>query len=101
MRYAPIMTTSSDRAPGWGPTLLKCAVLMASLAAVGALALHLLLQRVVPPWYVPRVVFEWLVTHPRPYALALGAAAGAFAGFLGSIGVVVWDARKGRLTRVA
>lgn len=85
---------------GWPWTILKCLILMAVLAALGALGLHLLLAKVVPPWFVPKAVFEWLMEHVRPYALVLGAALGGFVGFLGSLGVVVWDARKGRLSRV-
>jgi hypothetical protein len=92
--------TPSTRRNGWFWTILKCLILMAVLAAGGALALHLLMEKVVPPWFVPRAVFEWLMEHVRPYALVLGAAAGGFVGFLGSVGVVIWDARKGRLTRV-
>jgi hypothetical protein len=90
----------STRRPGWSWTLLKCLILTAVLAAGGALALHLLLASVVPPWYVPKPVFEWLMQNVRPIALWLGAALGGFVGFLGSIGVVVFDARRGKLTRV-
>ncbi|MBK6533914.1 MAG: hypothetical protein IPF99_31350 [Deltaproteobacteria bacterium] len=85
---------------GWSYTALKCLVLTAALMGVGALALHLLLATVAPPWYVPRPVFEWLMENVRPYALWLGAALGGFVGFLGSLGVVVFDARRGRLKRV-
>jgi uncharacterized membrane protein len=38
--------------------------------------------------------------HVRPVALAVGAVLGALAGLLASVGIVVWDARKGRLSRV-
>lgn len=85
---------------GWSWTLVKCLALMAVFMGLGALALHLLLAAVVPPWYVPKAVFEWLMENVRPYALGLGAALGGVVGFFGSVGVVVYDARKGRLTRV-
>ncbi len=85
---------------GWLYTLFKCSLLMASLAAVGAGALWWLLHRVSPPWFIPRPVFEWLVDTLAPYAAWIGGALGAFVGFLGSLGVVVYDARKGRLSKV-
>ena len=85
---------------GWTYTALKCLALTAVLTGLGALALHLLLGAVVPPWFVPKPVFEWVMENLRPYALWLGAALGAFVGFLGSLGVVAFDARRGRLTRV-
>lgn len=92
--------TLPTRRRGWPRTLLKCLLLTSVLAGLGALALHLLLAQIVPPWFVPKAVFEWLMENVRPYALVLGVALGGFVGFLGSIGVVIWDARKGRLTRV-
>lgn len=85
---------------GWTWTALKCLTLTAVLMGLGALTLHLLLGAVVPPWYLPKPVFEWLMENVRPWALWLGAALGGFVGFLGSIGVVLFDARKGRLPRV-
>ena len=51
-------------------------------------------------WTFHAQVFEWLMENVRPYALWLGAALGGFVGFLGSVGVVVFDARRGRLKRV-
>ncbi len=85
---------------GWTWTAIKCLTLTAALMGLGALALHLLLGTLVPPWYIPKPVFEWLMENVRPYALWLGAALGGFVGFLGSLGVVLFDARKGRLPRV-
>lgn len=85
---------------GWAYTALKCLALTAALTGLGALALHLLLGSVTPPWFVPRPVFEWLLETLRPYALWAGAALGGFVGCLGSVGVVLFDARRGRLTRV-
>jgi hypothetical protein len=85
---------------GWSWTLLKCLILTAALMAGGALALHLLLAAVVPPWYVPRPVYEWLLQNVRPYALWLGALLGGVVGFFGSVGVVLFDARRGNVARV-
>ena len=93
-------TTTPSWRNGWTWTALKCLTLTAALMGLGALTLHLLLGAVVPPWYLPKPVFEWLMENVRPWALWLGAALGGFVGFLGSIGVVLFDARKGRLPRV-
>jgi len=93
-------TTTPTWRHGWTWTALKCLTLTAALMGLGALALHLLLGAVVPPWYLPNPVFEWLMENVRPWALWLGAALGGFLGFLGSVGVVLFDARKGRLPRV-
>ncbi|MBK6534923.1 MAG: hypothetical protein IPF99_36900 [Deltaproteobacteria bacterium] len=54
---------------GWTWTAIKCFTLTAALMGLGALALHLLLGTVVPPWYIPKPVFEWLMENVRPYAL--------------------------------
>ncbi|MBK8697552.1 MAG: hypothetical protein IPN17_36215 [Deltaproteobacteria bacterium] len=56
---------------GWTWTAIKCFTLTAALMGLGALALHLLLGTVVPPWYIPKPVFEWLMENVRPYALWL------------------------------
>lgn len=93
------MTTRTD-GPGWSRTLLKCALTVAALAALGALGLWWLLHRVEMPWFIPRALIEWLMEHARPIALWLGAVLGALLGLLASVGIVVYDARKGRLSRV-
>jgi hypothetical protein len=85
---------------GWLWTLGKCAVLLAVCAGLGALGLWMLLHRIEPPWFVPRAVFVWLVERAGPFAAWLGAALGAFAGFLASVAVVMRDARKGRLSKL-
>lgn len=85
---------------GWPRTLLKCLLATALLAALGAASLWWLLHRVELPWFIPRAVIEWLMEHARPVALLVGAALGALAGLLASVGIVVYDARKGRLNRV-
>jgi hypothetical protein len=85
---------------GWPWTLFKCAMLFAAFAGLGAVGLWMLLHRIEPPWFIPRVVFAWLVEKAAPFAAWIGAALGAFVGFLGSVVVVIRDARKGRLSKV-
>jgi len=85
---------------GWPWTLLKCLLTVLALAGLGALALWALLNGIEPPWFVPRPVLEWIMEHVRPYALWVGAFLGALLGMLASVGIVVYDARKGRLSRV-
>ncbi len=92
--------TRRDENRGWGRTLLKCLLTMLALAGLGALALWWLLNHLELPWFIPRALIEWIMEHVRPVALAVGAALGALAGLLASVGIVVWDARKGRLSRV-
>lgn len=86
---------------GWPWTLIKCALLTAITAAVGVVGMYYLVHSIEPPWYIPGPVYEWFMAHLAPYALWLGGIAGAFVGFLGSVGVVVYDAKRGRLSRVA
>ena len=93
------MARSAERR-GWGYTLLKCLFAVAMLAALGAGALWWLLNHLELPWFIPRALIEWIMEHVRPVALWIGAALGALAGLLASVGIVVWDARKGRLSRV-
>jgi hypothetical protein len=97
--YTPRMTRR-DENRGWGRTLLKCLLTITALAALGALSLWWLLNHLELPWFIPRALIEWIMEHVRPVALAVGAALGALAGLLASVGIVVWDARKGRLSRV-
>ncbi len=85
---------------GWTYTLARCALLIGTLALLGGGGLWWLLHHVAPPWFVPRVVFEWLVATVAPYAAWVGAALGVVVGFFGSIGVVILDARRGRLSKV-
>ncbi len=85
---------------GWLRTLARCVGVTALLSALGAAALWWLLHRVAPPWFLPRAVFEWLLAHVAPYAAWLGAIVGAIAGFLTSVGILSWDARRGRLSRL-
>lgn len=85
---------------GWPWTLFKCAMLFAGFAAFGAVAIWMLLHRVEAPWFIPRIVFAWLIEKVAPYAAWIGGAIGAFFGFLGSVVVVIRDARKGRLSKV-
>jgi hypothetical protein len=92
--------TRRDENRGWGRTLLKCLLTITALAALGALSLWWLLNHLELPWFIPRALLEWIMEHVRPVALAVGAALGALAGLLASVGIVVWDARKGRLSRV-
>lgn len=85
---------------GWPRTLLKCLLTVVALALAGALALWGLLHGIEAPWFIPRAVLAWVMEHVRPYALGVGAFLGAILGLLASVGIVVWDARKGRLSRV-
>lgn len=75
-------------------------MLFAVCAALGAVGFWMLLHRIEAPWFIPRAVFAWLVEKVAPIAAWVGAALGAFVGFLASVVVVIRDARKGRLPRV-
>ena len=98
----PRMANEPETPPrrGWTWTILKCALLITVSAALFAGALYWMVHLVTPPWFVPKFIFEWVVTHLTPYALAAGGVFGAFLGFLGAPFVVFNDARRGRLTRV-
>lgn len=89
-----------QRRYGWPYTLAKCALVTAGSGALGAGALWWLLHRLDRPWFIPGPVFRWLVEVVLPYALWVGGAVGVFVGLLFSVGVVAYDARRGRLTRV-
>lgn len=93
------MARSAERR-GWGYTLLKCTIAVVALAALGAGSLWWLLNHIELPWFIPRELVAWIMEHVRPVALLLGAALGALAGLLTSVLIVVWDARRGRLSRV-
>jgi len=75
-------------------------MLFVLFAALGALGLWMLLHRIEAPWFIPRVVFAWLVEKVAPIAAWVGAVLGAFMGFLAAVVVVIRDARKGRLSRL-
>lgn len=85
---------------GWSYTLFKCAALMGTTGGIGALALYLLVRSVEVPWFIPKPVYEWLLHTVGPWAAVIGAVLGVLVGALGSVGVIVYDARKGRLSRV-
>ncbi len=89
------------RRHGWRRTLLKCAILVVSLGALGAGGLWWLVHHVGAPWFIPRFIFEWLVANAAPYALWIGGVLGAVVGFFGSVLVILIDAARGRLSKVA
>lgn len=99
MRDDPRNRKTSGRR-GWPWTLLKCAIVFALFATAGAVSLWWLLHQVEAPWFIPRVVFEWLLSKVAPYAAWIGGAVGAFVGFLASLGVVIVDAKRGKLSKV-
>ncbi len=85
---------------GWGWTLARCGLATAILAVLGAVGLYWLLGAWTPPWWVPGPVLDWLFDTIRPYALLVGAFLGALLGLPVSVLIVVFDARRGRLTRL-
>lgn len=100
MRDDPRSRSKATGRRGWPWTLLKCAIVLGLFAAAGAASLWWLLHQVDAPWFIPRVVFAWLVAKVSPYAAWIGGAVGAFVGFLASLGVVIVDAKRGRLSKV-
>ncbi len=107
MSTEPTPPRRVDTIPGWRTgwtwTLLKCGALVAACvaAATGALyyALHSLLGRL-PDWLpekLTRWAFEWALQH----LWFLGPAVGVSVGVLLSAGVVVFDAKRGRLKRLS
>ncbi len=97
----PVKTYPAWR-KGWTWTLMKCATALVTtaLAGVGALwvVLRWLLTRM-PGWlpasWLERL-FRWALTH----VWFVGVFAGLFVGLVLSLGIVILDARAGRLTRV-
>jgi hypothetical protein len=71
-----------------------------TFAAVGAASLWWLLHRVGAPWFIPEVVFAWLVEVVAPYAAWVGGFVGLFFGFIASVIVIVVDASRGRLSKL-
>lgn len=97
---APSPSSKRARRHGWRRTLLKCAALIAALALVGSGGLWWLVHHVGAPWFIPRIVFEWLVANVAPYALWVGAILGAIVGFVASLFVIAVDAARGRLSKL-
>ena len=90
-----------SRRRGWRYTLLKCALVIATFAAVGGGGLWWLLHHVSAPWFIPRFIFVWLVENIAPYAAWVGGAVGAFLGFIASLFVIAFDAARGKLSKVS
>lgn len=85
---------------GWPRTLLKCGLGTLTTALLGAGLMALLLWWLPAPWWLPKAVLDWLRLTLGPYALGLGAFLGALLGLPLSAGIILWDARKGRLSKV-
>lgn len=87
---------------GWTWTLIKCGATTLTLAIAGTVALVALLRSLLGrlPGWLPeswtRWLFEWLLAH----IWFVGPVIGALVGLLVSAGIVVIDAKRGRLTRV-
>lgn len=88
---------------GWTWTLIKCAVTTVATALAGTGAMFLLIRLLLDklPGWLPstwvRWAFEWLLAH----VWFVGPALGALLGLLISAGIVVFDAKRGRLTRLS
>jgi hypothetical protein len=52
------------------------------------------------PWWLPKEVYDWILSRGGLAAAVLGGLLGGVLGFFTSVFMVLWDARKGRLTRV-
>jgi hypothetical protein len=100
-RMPPIKTYPAWR-KGWPWTLIKCVTTLAvTVAAATSLMLWLLRDLVgrLPGWLPSPVVerlFQWLLK----YVWVFGPLAGLALGLVMSLGIVVYDAKRGRLTRV-
>lgn len=89
-----------DDRHGWPFTLGKCAFVTSGSTAVMAVTFWWILRHLDRPWFIPVPVYQWLIETVLPYALWVGGALGLFFGVISSIGIVVLDARRGRLTRL-
>jgi hypothetical protein len=87
---------------GWTWTLIKCGVATLVLAVAGTLALIAVLRNLLDrlPGWLPeswsRWLFEWILGH----VWFVGPVIGVLVGLLVSAGIVVVDAKRGKLTRV-
>lgn len=88
---------------GWTWTLIKCSAIILATSAAATMALYWLLRDLIgrlPGWVPGAIVerlFRWLFGH----VWLLGPIVGLALGVLVSLGVIWWDARKGRLTRLS
>jgi hypothetical protein len=91
-----------SRRRGWTWTLVKCAVAMITAALVATVALVAFLRSLLGwlPGWLPNSWAEWLFTWMLKHVWFVGPILGLLIGALISVGIVVVDAKRGRLTRI-
>lgn len=88
---------------GWTWTLIKCAAVIAACVAAATGALYYALQALLgklPDWLpekLTRWAFEWAMQH----LWFIGPVLGVFVGVVFSTGVVVFDAKRGKLKKLS
>ena len=88
---------------GWTWTLIKCAVATILSAIAGGLALFVVLRGLLGhlPGWLPASWAAWLFGWLLRHVWFVGPILGALVGLLVSTAIVVIDAKRGRLRRIA
>ena len=87
---------------GWTWTLIKCATTIAAAAVAASGVLFWLISKLLEklPGWLPaswaRWAFEWLLSH----LWFIGPIVGVFVGLIVSAGIVLVDAKRGKLTKI-
>jgi hypothetical protein len=87
---------------GWTWTLIKCAIVNVTAALLGGVALLWFIRRVLDklPGWLPEAWVRWLGDWVLRHVWFVGPVLGLLVGLVVSVGVVIYDAKKGRLTKL-